>query len=132
MRLWDDVVEEALEKLESLKLLRALRPIHLSSDQQPEFNDTGSQLSSKPNQEGQRKQVFQVFEEMHLWDRSSVEVQISQETFRRWLRELPSTGTFYFWLPFLSSLARAIILSFFWVMVEVDGSFSIQRRPTLC
>ncbi|KAB1210856.1 8-amino-7-oxononanoate synthase [Morella rubra] len=92
MRLWDDVVEEALEKLESLKLLRALRPIHLSSDQQPEFNDTGSQLSSKPNQEGQRKQVFQVFEEMHLWDRSSVEVQISQETFRRWLRELPSTG----------------------------------------
>ncbi|KAL5745948.1 hypothetical protein ACOSP7_027094 [Xanthoceras sorbifolium] len=78
--LWDQWVEEALSKLESLKLLRSLRPIYVSS------NDNQSQLLGED---------YEVFDEMQPWDRSSVEVSMSQTTFHRWLHDIPSSGDEY-------------------------------------
>ncbi|KAK0598627.1 hypothetical protein LWI29_036462 [Acer saccharum] len=75
--LWDDWVEEALSKLQSLKLLRSLRPIYVSTNEQ--------QLQLLGEE-------YEVFDEMQQWDRSSVEVSISQTTFHRWLHEIPSSG----------------------------------------
>ncbi|KAI9161888.1 hypothetical protein LWI28_021753 [Acer negundo] len=75
--LWDGWVEEALSKLQSLKLLRSLRPIYVSTNEQK------LQLLGKE---------YEVFDEMQQWDRSSVEVSISQTTFHRWLHEIPSSG----------------------------------------
>ncbi|KAG7986592.1 hypothetical protein I3843_03G089100 [Carya illinoinensis] len=92
MSFWDNLVEEALVKLESLKLLRSLRPIHLPDNQQPKPIENEGQSSSKPDREEHGKQAFQVFNEMQPWDRSSVEVQIAEETFQIWQRDLPSTG----------------------------------------
>ncbi|GAV75712.1 Aminotran_1_2 domain-containing protein [Cephalotus follicularis] len=78
--LWDEWVEEALSMLESMKLLRSLRPIFVSNHlQQP-------QHESKPNDD------YEVFDEMQHWDRSSVEVSISNTTFLRWLQDIPSSG----------------------------------------
>ncbi|KAH7853602.1 hypothetical protein Vadar_004607 [Vaccinium darrowii] len=85
MRLWDHYVEEALSKLESLKLLRSLRPIHLPSDesQRPiEF-----ELKNGLNLDG-----FEVFDGLRQWDRASVEVEIAESTFQRWVRDVPSSG----------------------------------------
>ncbi|XP_062150692.1 8-amino-7-oxononanoate synthase [Alnus glutinosa] len=92
MSLWDNLVEEALAKLQSLKLLRSLRPIHLLSDQPPKAIENETQNSSKSDQEEKGNEVFQVFDKMQPWDRSSVEVQMAEETFQTWIRYLPSTG----------------------------------------
>ncbi|KAL3645179.1 hypothetical protein CASFOL_010359 [Castilleja foliolosa] len=73
--LWDTWLEEALSKLESLKVLRSLRPIQLPTISQ-----------SNPNRQ------LQVFDGPHEWDRASVEVNISEPTFRKWLQDVPSTG----------------------------------------
>lgn len=93
MSFWDNLVEEALVKLESLKLLRSLRPIHLPNNQQPKPIENEDQSSSKPDREEHGKQAFQVFNEMQPWDRSSVEVQIAEKTFQIWQRDLPCTGS---------------------------------------
>ncbi|QCD95451.1 8-amino-7-oxononanoate synthase isoform X2 [Vigna unguiculata] len=74
---WDSWVEEALTTLHSLKVLRSLRPICLRS----------SSL-----QFGLRDAAFQVFDEMQHWDRSSVEVEIAESTFSRWMHDTPSAG----------------------------------------
>ncbi|KAL1559307.1 8-amino-7-oxononanoate synthase [Salvia divinorum] len=71
---WEMWVEEAIAKLHSLKILRSLRPIHQSA---PIHN---------PDHE------FQVFDGPNKWDRASVELQISQSTFQKWLHNLPSSG----------------------------------------
>jgi 8-amino-7-oxononanoate synthase len=90
MSLWDNLVEEALAKLQSLKLLRSLRPIQLPSHQPPKAIENETQNSSNSEQEDE---FFQVFDKMQPWDRSSVEVQMAEETFQRWICDLPSTGT---------------------------------------
>jgi len=71
---WEKWVEEALTTLDSLKVLRSLRPICL----QRGVDDDDD--------------AFQVFDEMQQWDRSSVEVQIRETTFRKWMHDTPSSG----------------------------------------
>ncbi|WRX19496.1 Aminotransferase [Theobroma cacao] len=68
---WDFWVEEALLKLESLKLLRPIRPIQLSKKQATEKKDD---------------EEYEVFNELQPWDRSTVEVSISESFFQQWLR----------------------------------------------
>eukprot|EP00258_Populus_trichocarpa_P045652 XP_024461671.1 8-amino-7-oxononanoate synthase isoform X2 [Populus trichocarpa] len=72
---WDSWVDEALAKLHSLKLLRSLRPINLSPQPHKNCEDD-----------------YQVFDEMQPWDRSSVEISISEPTFHKWLLDIPSSG----------------------------------------
>ncbi|KAL9406221.1 hypothetical protein Peur_003193 [Populus x canadensis] len=72
---WDSWVDEALAKLHSLKLLRSLRPINLSPQPHKNCEDD-----------------YQVFDEMQPWDRSSVEISISEPTFQKWLLDIPSSG----------------------------------------
>ncbi|XVF08489.1 hypothetical protein REPUB_Repub07fG0007500 [Reevesia pubescens] len=79
--LWDKWVEEAVSKLESLKLLRSLRPLYLSNEQS-ELANVGSSIEEE----------YEVFGEMQPWDRSSVQVSISELTYRKWLLEIPSSG----------------------------------------
>ncbi|XP_012080103.1 8-amino-7-oxononanoate synthase [Jatropha curcas] len=81
-RLWDYWVEEALVKLESLKVLRSLRPIYLSKEPQPR-NENSLELEGDD---------YEAFDEMQPWDRFSVEVSISDSTFQEWLLEIPSSG----------------------------------------
>ncbi|KAG4155343.1 hypothetical protein ERO13_D03G106400v2 [Gossypium hirsutum] len=79
--LWDKWVGEALSKLDSLKLLRSLRPLYLPNEQQQMSNTRVS-----------GKEEYEVFDEMQPWDRSSVNVSISEPTYRKWLLEIPSSG----------------------------------------
>ncbi|KAL6124448.1 hypothetical protein ACLB2K_076960 [Fragaria x ananassa] len=77
MSSWDNWVEESLHKLERLQLLRSLRPIYLRHDPQTTTTvDDG----------------LQVFHDMQLWDRTSVEVHIPETTFQNWLSDIPSSG----------------------------------------
>lgn len=39
--------------------------------------------------------ALEVFDEMQPWDRSSVEVEIGETTFHRWMHDTPSSGTLY-------------------------------------
>ncbi|KAJ4721915.1 8-amino-7-oxononanoate synthase [Melia azedarach] len=78
---WNKWVEKALSKLETLKVLRSLRPIYVSSNEQMQ------QQQTEPI-DG----YYEVFDEMQPWDRSSVEISISDSTFQRWLHEIPSSG----------------------------------------
>ena len=87
MSSWDNWVEEALSKLESMQLLRSLRPIYLRN----ETKDPIKTDSSKPPFQDE----FQVFDEMQPWDRSSVEIQISNATFQNWVNHISSSGTFF-------------------------------------
>ncbi|KAK6936284.1 Aminotransferase, class I/classII [Dillenia turbinata] len=81
MNSWDHWVEQALSKLEALQLLRSLRPIHLSqSNSEPEPINTDD---------------LEVFDEMCHWDRASVEVRISEATFQKWVKDIPSSGDEY-------------------------------------
>ncbi|KAF7147218.1 hypothetical protein RHSIM_Rhsim03G0164600 [Rhododendron simsii] len=85
MRLWDHCVEEALSNLKSLKLIRSLKPIHLPSDER--------RRSVKTEQEfGLISYEFEVFEGLPEWDRASVEVEVAENTFLRWVRGVPSSG----------------------------------------
>ncbi|XP_075500853.1 8-amino-7-oxononanoate synthase isoform X1 [Primulina tabacum] len=86
---WDIWVEEALSKLESLKLMRSLRPIHLPNvvTDRCSFN-SGSIANSSLNLD----RDFQFFDGPQKWDRASVEVNISEATFRKWLHDVPSAG----------------------------------------
>ncbi|CAN1856492.1 8-amino-7-oxononanoate synthase [Linum perenne] len=78
---WDEWLDEAISKLESTKLLRSLRPITLSKQQQqPLCSSLGH--------------AYKVFDEMQQWDRSSVEVSVSDSTFGSWLRNAASVGEF--------------------------------------
>ncbi|XP_015169163.1 B3 domain-containing protein Os01g0234100-like [Solanum tuberosum] len=70
---WNEWVEQTLEKLESRKLLRSLRPIHLSDD-------------------NSHTDEFECFDGLRQWDRASVEVEILETTFQKWLQDIPSPG----------------------------------------
>ncbi|CAK7355901.1 unnamed protein product [Dovyalis caffra] len=72
---WDSWVDKAVAKLQSLKLLRSLRPINLSTEHDKNFEDD-----------------YQVFDEMQPWDRTSVEISISEPTFHKWVLDIPSSG----------------------------------------
>ncbi|GAB4836813.1 hypothetical protein Ancab_001726 [Ancistrocladus abbreviatus] len=74
---WDYWVEEALSRLESLKLLRSVRPINVGD----KLNSNASPLDE-----------FQLFDGLRQWDRVSVEVEISESTFHQWLNDIPSCG----------------------------------------
>ena len=77
MSSWDHWVEEALDKLERLQLLRSLRPIYLRNEPQ----------------KSTAQDEHQVFDEMQPWDRSSVEVHIPESMLQKWLTDIPSSGT---------------------------------------
>ncbi|XAR71825.1 8-amino-7-oxononanoate synthase [Bertholletia excelsa] len=85
MSSWDHWVEEALSRLESLKLLRSLRPIHLPG------NAESRPIESVPSNATSFDE-FEVFDGLRQSDRASVEVQISESTFQRWVREVPGSG----------------------------------------
>ncbi|KAE9465021.1 hypothetical protein C3L33_03070, partial [Rhododendron williamsianum] len=82
MRLWDHCVEEALSKLESLKLIRSLRPIHLPSDERRRPIEMEQEF-------GLNSDEFEVFDGLQEWDRASVEVEMAESTFQRWVRDVP-------------------------------------------
>lgn len=90
---WDNWVGEALQRLESLKVLRSLRPIYLRKGKP--LSPTDNELEYVPNPEngGDDDEEFEVFDEMRPWDRSSVEVEIEESTFQRWMHDTPSPGT---------------------------------------
>ncbi|PIA50275.1 hypothetical protein AQUCO_01300784v1 [Aquilegia coerulea] len=76
---WDKWVEKAVLRLDSLNLLRSLRPISLSTNstqQQQQYNGGG----------------IETFHELQSWDRSSVEIQITESTFQKWIHNVPSSG----------------------------------------
>lgn len=83
---WEYWLDEALARLESLKLLRSLRPIYPSS--LPRQQSTHTLKPIDDNYE------VEVFEEMQPWDRSSVEVLMSDPTFQKWLLDVPSSGLY--------------------------------------
>ncbi|KAG5558338.1 hypothetical protein RHGRI_008310 [Rhododendron griersonianum] len=83
MRLWDHRVEEALSKLESLKLIKSLKPIHLPSDERRRFVEMEQEF-------GLISYEFEVFDGLQeQWERASVEVEMAEGTFQRWV---PSSG----------------------------------------
>ncbi|XP_062092204.1 8-amino-7-oxononanoate synthase isoform X2 [Humulus lupulus] len=84
MSLWDYWIEEALSKLDSLQLLRSLRPIYLRNVPEHPINTASSKSSIEDE--------FQVFDELHTWDRSSVEIEISDATFQNWVHHISSSG----------------------------------------
>ncbi|XP_016649810.1 PREDICTED: 8-amino-7-oxononanoate synthase-like [Prunus mume] len=76
----DHRVEEALQQLEHLQLLMSMRPIYLHHG---------------ATQEAQKKPIedeLDVFDEMQPWDRSSVEVHISEPNFELTVTYMESTG----------------------------------------
>lgn len=83
MRSWDHWVEEALQKLQHLQLVGSLRPIH---------------LHSAPALEAQKpiEDEFNVFDELQPWDRSAVQVQITEATFQKWVHDITSSGRVQF------------------------------------
>ncbi|CAA0834552.1 biotin F [Striga hermonthica] len=83
--LWDKWLEEALSKLESLKVLRSLRPIQLPG--RVAIQSTSGD-SSRAYPHGQ----LPIFDGPTKGDRASVEVNISESTFRKWLHDVPSSG----------------------------------------
>ncbi|KAJ9562862.1 hypothetical protein OSB04_008022 [Centaurea solstitialis] len=78
---WDEWVEQALSTLESMKVLRSLRPIHYHPPSEQEVEE-----DVDPNA------GFEVFDGIRQWDRASVEIQIADSTFQRWLQDVPSSG----------------------------------------
>ena len=97
MSSWDNLVEEALAKLESLKHLLPIRTIHLSNpndQQQIPIENHETTQSSSLSQQG--KASLQVFNEIQPWDRCAVEVQVAEVAFQRLIHFLPSTGTHAF------------------------------------
>lgn len=85
MSWWDIWVDEALSKLESLKVIRSLRPIHLHNNN----------VSLPKTQEFETKNdEHKVFDGLRQWDRDSVHVDIADTTFQKWVQDIPSSGIF--------------------------------------
>jgi 8-amino-7-oxononanoate synthase len=79
-------VEEAVNVLESRQILRSLRPICMSRQNEEEI------VKSRAN----GGDGYEVFDGLCQWDRTSVEVSVSIPTFQKWLHDEPSNGTFHF------------------------------------
>uniref|UniRef100_A0A7N0RDE1 Aminotransferase class I/classII large domain-containing protein n=1 Tax=Kalanchoe fedtschenkoi TaxID=63787 RepID=A0A7N0RDE1_KALFE len=74
--MWDYWVEEALSRLDALKLTRSLRPVQFANAESGQLTD----------------EEMEVFDGLRQWDRASVEVEISDATFRNWVLDIPSSG----------------------------------------
>nr|POE80384.1 hypothetical protein CFP56_10605 [Quercus suber] len=74
MSLQENLVEEAVAKLQSLKLLL------------PHENHSTPKRSTKSEQ---GKDVFHVFDKIQPWDRFSVEIQIAEIRLQRLVHYLP-------------------------------------------
>ena len=85
MSMWDAYVEQALEQLGLLQLLRSLRPITPSLEK---LNPVDDEAPIEAKEDGE----FKVFDEMQPWDRASVEVEIAESTVQKWLLDIPSSG----------------------------------------
>ncbi|KAJ7949499.1 8-amino-7-oxononanoate synthase [Quillaja saponaria] len=92
MSTWDHWVQEGLTRLQSLKLLRSLRPIYLRKEKQPIPIKNETQYISNSEEEEEDEEFFKAFDEMQPWDRSSVELEISESTFQKWVQDIPSSG----------------------------------------
>lgn len=79
-------MEEAVNVLESRQILRSLRPICMSGQNEEEI------VKSRANGGDE----YEVFDGLCQWDRTSVEVSVSIPTFQKWLHDEPSNGTFHF------------------------------------
>ncbi|KAJ4882434.1 biotin F [Raphanus sativus] len=79
---WGEIVEEAVNVLESRQVLRSLRPISISKQNDEEI------VRSRGNE----RDEYEVFDGMRQWDRTSVEVSVSIPTFHKWLHDVPSNG----------------------------------------
>jgi 8-amino-7-oxononanoate synthase len=79
---WDKTVEEAVNVLESRQILRSLRPICMSRQNEEEI------VKSRAN----GGDGYEVFDGLCQWDRTSVEVSVSIPTFQKWLHDEPSNG----------------------------------------
>ncbi|KAL1338652.1 hypothetical protein HN51_033264 [Arachis hypogaea] len=90
---WDNWVEEALATLDSLNVLRSLRPICLrkGNHRMIPFEAVLQNVPDPPKFREDRG-AFEVFDEMQQWDRASVEVEIGEATFLRWMHDTPSSG----------------------------------------
>nr|GLL21044.1 8-amino-7-oxononanoate synthase [Ipomoea trifida] len=86
MNSWDLWVEQVLSRLDSQKLLRSLRPILPSKANHP-----GSQQTC-PSNSSFSGDALEVFDGLRHWDRASVEVMISETTYQKWLKDVPSSG----------------------------------------
>uniref|UniRef100_A0A0C9RNB3 TSA: Wollemia nobilis Ref_Wollemi_Transcript_9000_2152 transcribed RNA sequence n=1 Tax=Wollemia nobilis TaxID=56998 RepID=A0A0C9RNB3_9CONI len=93
---WDLWLEEALHKLESLKRLRSLRPLFPVSFEGrgvlSSLNVSSPLVVSDGNKEEEMLEEFETYESPGPWDRSAVEVEISEATFAQWTNNLCSTG----------------------------------------
>ena len=75
--LWDQWLERALARLESLKVKYVIKPITLSVQ---------APVSIKcPGMEAEDSEEFEKFDSLQPWDRSSLEVLIDESTFQKWL-----------------------------------------------
>ncbi|XP_031503251.2 8-amino-7-oxononanoate synthase isoform X1 [Nymphaea colorata] len=82
---WDSWVEEALRRLDSRKVLRSVRPVFVSS-QEARPATTGFLFDSEEGQE------LETFDGPGIWDRSAVEVEMSEPTFKKWMQDTSSLG----------------------------------------
>ena len=97
---WDNWVEEALATLDSLNVLRSLRPICLRKEKQRIPFENELQNVPGPPMFGVDIGAFEMFDEMQQRDRSSVEVEIGETTFQRWMHDTPSSGILYNFVSF--------------------------------
>ncbi|XXG75821.1 hypothetical protein AAC387_Pa08g0311 [Persea americana] len=84
---WDFWVDQSLEKLNSMKVLRSLRPISIPPKESLPINETNSNTHTAAESD-----EFETFDGLRSWDRTSVEVEITESTFRKWVNEIPSDG----------------------------------------
>lgn len=91
---WDCWVGQALARLESLKVLRSLRPICLRKQTTHLRVENDEQYVPKPENVVPDDEELEVFHELRPWDRLAVEVEIGEPTFNKWMHDTPSAGNF--------------------------------------
>lgn len=96
-------MERALSRLDSQKLLRSLRPILPSKANQPGSEETCPSNASVSGDD------FEVFDGLRQWDRASVEVMISETTYRKWLKDVPSSGNWFCFASFCICVTKGCI-----------------------
>ncbi|CAN6477973.1 unnamed protein product [Victoria cruziana] len=82
---WDSWVEEAVRRLDSRKVVRSVRPVFVSS-QEASLPTIGFVFESVGGRE------LETFDGPGIWDRSAVEVAMSEPTFEKWMQDSSSLG----------------------------------------